>query len=228
MIMTPSPVLAAYNHPSPHTSPHLLPKTSNPNSGSSTPINITTPRSYARPPPIRPYQSALCSRGWASGRGSNGHGRAVKEMKVDPKAFGELVAVLVKERVEKGLAVEGEKVELIVDYPVWSPGSFQGESAATSLSRHVQTRNYLVLTRLDLSTLHALRDTTLTHVHALLSYLSTTHKISASYRLLARSTSSAPTPGTSPTHPIPNNQFNQVGVVSDSLQSRRHRPLLIR
>jgi len=42
----------------------------------------------------------------------------------------------------------------------------------------------------DLSTLHALRDTTLAHTHSLLSYLLTEHQIPASYRLLPRSATS--------------------------------------
>lgn len=56
----------------------------------------------------------------------------------------------------------------------------------------------LVLTSLvDLSTLHALRDTTLCHTHALLAYLLREHSIPASYRLLARSaigSGSSPSP----------------------------------
>jgi hypothetical protein len=43
-----------------------------------------------------------------------------------------------------------------------------------------------------LSTLHALRDTTLSHTHSLLAYLLRTHSIPATYRLLARSTAAAP------------------------------------
>lgn len=39
----------------------------------------------------------------------------------------------------------------------------------------------------DLSTLHALRDTTLSHTHSLLAHLMTRHGITATYRLLARS-----------------------------------------
>lgn len=44
----------------------------------------------------------------------------------------------------------------------------------------------------DLSTLHALRDTTLSHTHSLLAYLMTTHSIPASYRLLPRSAINGP------------------------------------
>lgn len=40
----------------------------------------------------------------------------------------------------------------------------------------------------DLSTLHALRDTTLAHTHSLLGYLHRSHSLASSYRLLARST----------------------------------------
>lgn len=59
---------------------------------------------------------------------------------------------------------EKERAELIVDIPVWSPGCFS-----------------------DLSTLHALRDTTLAHTHALLGYMLQTHTIAGTYRLLTRS-----------------------------------------
>ena len=59
---------------------------------------------------------------------------------------------------------EKERAELIVDIPVWSPGCFS-----------------------DLSTLHALRDTTLAHTHALLGYMLETHTIAGTYRLLTRS-----------------------------------------
>jgi hypothetical protein len=45
-----------------------------------------------------------------------------------------------------------------------------------------------MLTVSDLSTLHALRDTTLAHTHSLLSYLQRNHSLASSYRLLARST----------------------------------------
>lgn len=41
---------------------------------------------------------------------------------------------------------------------------------------------------LDLSTLHALRDTTLSHTHSLLTFLQREHSLASSYRLLARST----------------------------------------
>ncbi|ODN92818.1 hypothetical protein L198_05614 [Cryptococcus wingfieldii CBS 7118] len=72
---------------------------------------------------------------------------------------------------------ENERAELIVDYPVWSPGCFQ-----------------------DLSTLHTLRDKTLAHTHSLLSHLLNTHSTTTTYRLLARS---ATPPKPSSTRPSP-------------------------
>ncbi|TYJ53994.1 hypothetical protein B9479_005328 [Cryptococcus floricola] len=72
---------------------------------------------------------------------------------------------------------ENERAELIVDYPVWSPGCFQ-----------------------DLSTLHTLRDKTLAHTHSLLSHLLNTHSTPTTYRLLARS---ATPPKPSSTRPSP-------------------------
>ncbi|ODN78966.1 hypothetical protein, variant [Cryptococcus amylolentus CBS 6039] len=72
---------------------------------------------------------------------------------------------------------ENERAELIVDYPVWSPGCFQ-----------------------DLSTLHTLRDKTLAHTHSLLSHLLNTHSTPTTYRLLARSATS---PKPSSTRPSP-------------------------
>lgn len=137
----------------------------------------SAPRSYARAPPIRPYASPSLRRTNA------------KDAEGDTKKFGELVAQLVEDRsrrhrkgddlqmdgIEEGVkqgaegslsgSWEKERAELIVDVPVWSPGCFQ-----------------------DLSTLHALRDTTLAHTHSLLAYLQKTHSLASSYRLLARST----------------------------------------
>ncbi|ORY35415.1 hypothetical protein BCR39DRAFT_555567 [Naematelia encephala] len=181
--MTSSPVLIS-SHPhtpmknSPNASPHL--KASK--SGNMTPLSLSpssTPRSFARAPPARPYQSALCARGCVPGLAPEG----------DTKAFADRVCGIVHGRSSKvagpsasasgrkslGGSLEAERAELIVDYPAWSPGSFQ-----------------------DLSTLHALRDTTLSHAHSVLSYLQSTHNIPASYRLLARSASAVPTPGSSP------------------------------
>lgn len=102
---------------------------------------------------------------------------------------------------------ETERAELIVDIPVWSPGCFQGKWARRDRPRfeieieiEVEVIAALVLTLtslLDLSTLHALRDTTLCHTHALLAYLLREHSIPASYRLLARSaigSGSSPSP----------------------------------
>lgn len=72
---------------------------------------------------------------------------------------------------------EAERADLIVDYPVWSPGCFQ-----------------------DLSTLQSLREKTLSHIHLLLSHLQNVHNIHATYRLLARSAVSFPTTNPSPFH----------------------------
>lgn len=58
---------------------------------------------------------------------------------------------------------ERNVLEFVVDVPVWSQGCFA-----------------------DLSTLHALRDTTLSHTHALVAHLNDEFAIQSSYRLLAR------------------------------------------
>lgn len=146
-------------------------------------------RSYARQPERRPYQSNLVS------RATTAQQRFAKPVEGDTKLFGEMVAELVNVRhrkarqgalveeeeeagskagtpVRKGKSLGGslagswedERAELIVDVPVWSPGCFT-----------------------DLSTLHALRDTTLSHTHSLLGYLLSNHSIPTTYRLLARS-----------------------------------------
>lgn len=70
---------------------------------------------------------------------------------------------------------EAERADLIVDYPVWSPGCFQ-----------------------DLSTLQSLREKTLSHIHLLLSHLQNAHHIHATYRLLARSAVACPVSNPSP------------------------------
>ncbi|WVQ82038.1 hypothetical protein IAT38_004166 [Cryptococcus sp. DSM 104549] len=164
-------------------------------------------RSFARQPQARPYQSPLLARQMA--------GKA-RQMDPDTKRFAELVVGMMGDRLaragagaghnEKGLVEmienvklegavdvkqtrpavprkaslagswEAEKAELIVDIPVWSPGCFQ-----------------------DLSTLHTLRDKTLSHTHALLAHLLNTHSTPATYRLLARS-AVAPGPTSSPFH----------------------------
>ncbi|RSH88603.1 hypothetical protein EHS25_002830 [Saitozyma podzolica] len=160
-----------------------------PGSGLSCPGGAS--RSYARAPTQRPYQSPLVA------RGATLLGNALRDVDGDTKKFGDLVANLVERRAlltrggdalahvderigarsaggSLGGSWETERAELIVDIPVWSPGCFQ-----------------------DLSTLHALRDTTLCHTHALLAYLLREHSIPASYRLLARSaigSGSSPSP----------------------------------
>ncbi|BEI93804.1 uncharacterized protein CcaverHIS019_0602630 [Cutaneotrichosporon cavernicola] len=58
---------------------------------------------------------------------------------------------------------ERDALEFVVDVPVWSLGSFS-----------------------DLSTMHALRDTTLAHVHTLIGHLADAHALTATYRILAR------------------------------------------
>lgn len=160
-------------------------------------------RSYARPPPVRPYGSPMANRV----RGGNADPQG------DTKKFGDLVATMVEERTRmsrKGGNDQGqreddaggrltksvggslagswekERAELIVDVPVWSPGCFQGTSV--SLSTLLHPYRIPVLIRTDLSTLHALRDTTLAHTHSLLGYLQRSHSLASSYRLLARST----------------------------------------
>ncbi|WWC63124.1 uncharacterized protein I303_105724 [Kwoniella dejecticola CBS 10117] len=216
MIMTSSPILtpscrSIAHTPSPSSSPKLRPVAStmikptptstgtsasaasqNPFATSNgVPITASSlpTRSYVRGPQARPYAAT----------------KTPKNVDGDTKKFAELVATMVTqlgqqrrkgeliEMIENvnlssspsgkpqtgSLAVpkrnrsvagslagswEVERAELIVDIPVWSPGCFQ-----------------------DLSTLHALRDTTLSHTHALLSHLSSTHNTPATYRLLARS-----------------------------------------
>lgn len=104
----------------------------------------SSPRSYARAPPVRPYGSPLLGRSKVN----------AKEPQGDTKAFGELVAHMVEERtrmsrrgtVEEAVqqqeeargaksvggslsgSLEKDRAELIVDVPVWSPGCFQGTS----------------------------------------------------------------------------------------------------
>ncbi|WVW85804.1 hypothetical protein I302_107842 [Kwoniella bestiolae CBS 10118] len=215
MIMTSSPILtpscrSIAHTPSPSSSPKLRPVPSTmvkPTSSNSAPQQIPSPlptsgsgisstslptRSYVRGPQARPYNAAP---------------KNPKPVDGDTKRFAELVASMVSQRenekrkteliemVEnvnlsssaeenrmgvtnrlnvpkrnKSVAMgmvgswEVERAELIVDIPVWSPGCFQ-----------------------DLSTLHALRDTTLSHTHSLLSHLLNAHNTPATYRLLARS-----------------------------------------
>lgn len=203
--MTSSPMLdhAPHSHshftstPPSGNSPSLRAKTS----GNITPLSLgqqypqpqPQTRSYARPPPVRPYGSPMANKA----RGG------CADPKGDTKKFGDLVATMVEDRTRRGRkgrqdqeqeeegegqgqgereddaggrltksvggslagSWEKERAELIVDVPVWSPGCFQ-----------------------DLSTLHALRDTTLAHTHSLLGYLHRSHSLASSYRLLARST----------------------------------------
>lgn len=92
---------------------------------------------------------------------------------------------------------EAERADLIVDYPVWSPGCFQG----TLRFSHASDSEYsLTRQRTDLSTLQSLREKTLSHIHLLLSHLQNVHNIHATYRLLARSAVSFPTTNPSPFH----------------------------
>ncbi|WVQ99862.1 hypothetical protein IAU59_007005 [Kwoniella sp. CBS 9459] len=217
MIMTSSPVLTPHTRsiahtPSPSSSPKLVPiastmaKQSSSSSTSSNlpPLNMSTSaavplslptRSFVRGPQARPYASYS--------RPSMGGKNARDVIDGDSKRFAELVAGMVNRRSDEkrkgelvemienvkldersshpnginapkrtrsvvgslgGGSWEAERLELIVDIPVWSPGCFQ-----------------------DLSTLHALRDTTLSHTHALLGHLLNAHTVLASYRLLARS-----------------------------------------
>ncbi|WWC71725.1 uncharacterized protein I206_105683 [Kwoniella pini CBS 10737] len=215
MIMTSSPILtpscrSIAHTPSPSSSPQLRPvastmikPTSNTSSSSSAPSqnpfstsNGTTitasslpTRSFVRGPQARPYLAT----------------KTPKTVEGDTRKFADLVSKMVNQfdqqkRKEELIEMienvnlssspkpilggslnvpkrnksigggslagswEVERAELIVDIPVWSPGCFQ-----------------------DLSTLHALRDTTLSHTHALLSHLLNVHNTPATYRLLARS-----------------------------------------
>lgn len=92
---------------------------------------------------------------------------------------------------------EAERADLIVDYPVWSPGCFQG----TLRFSHASDSEYsLTHQRIDLSTLQSLREKTLSHIHLLLSHLQNVHHIHATYRLLARSAVSFRTTNPSPFH----------------------------
>lgn len=87
-----------------------------------------------------------------------------------------------------------------------------------------------------MSTLHALRDTTLTHTHSLLAYLLRTHSIPASYRLLARSSTSqssgwgcirlAPSAITSPASPK-SELRPQVRRSSDVTEKYKKPPIVV-
>ncbi|ORX38641.1 hypothetical protein BD324DRAFT_649990 [Kockovaella imperatae] len=211
--MTPS---STYNSSAPSTS----------NSNGYDPSRLTPPaspqmissRSFARAPPVRPYQSPLLS------RSTTGGGKPLKPVEGDTRAFAEQVVHLFRQRTDhsrrgqseyrpeprddqgrkrQGRSLggslsdtwDGEKVEFIVDIPVWSPGSFQ-----------------------DLSTLHALRDTTLSHTHTLIAYLQSVHSLPASYRLLARSAAPSSVPGSPravptsrPVSPAPTHTHLTVG-----------------
>ena len=183
----------------------------------STPGSPNQTRSYARAPTVRPYQSAIGSRqGHGRGRQCpiQGDTKAFADMVVEivvdrsrRARMGKLPEMLenvqqqgggdvaaaggggTDNALRKGRSCGGslsgswemEKAELLVDIPVWSPGCFQGQY------RIVNGLKDLLMLGLDLSTLHALRDTTLSHTHSLLSYLMSNHSIPASYRLLARS-----------------------------------------
>ncbi|OCF38764.1 hypothetical protein I317_07445 [Kwoniella heveanensis CBS 569] len=214
-ILTPHTRSIAHT-PSPNSSPKLVPiastmaKQASSSTSSSTgsnlpPLNMSTSaavplslptRSFVRGPQARPYASYA--------KPSMGGKNARDVIDGDSKRFAEIVAGMVSRRANEkrkgelvemienvklddesvsspkginapkrtrsvagslgGSSWEAERLELIVDIPVWSPGCFQ-----------------------DLSTLHALRDTTLSHTHALLGHLLNTHTVLASYRLLARS-----------------------------------------
>ncbi|KAK8854920.1 hypothetical protein IAR55_003659 [Kwoniella newhampshirensis] len=227
MIMTSSPLLTPHSRsithtPSPGSSPKLRPvastmakqQSSLPIGAGALPVSATSAsssgmstslpsRSFVRGPQARPYLSPLCSRGLSAKGG--------KELDGDTRRFAEIVKRVVDDRAEdkrkgdliemienvhleeghlpapprRGRSVAGsvagswetERAELIVDIPVWSPGCFQ-----------------------DLSTLHALRDTTLSHTHSLLGYLLNAHSVPATYRLLARSAVTPPGGKVSPFH----------------------------
>jgi len=65
-----------------------------------------------------------------------------------------------------------------------------GVRDASRVSKHLYQTQTILMRATDLSTLHALRETTLIHTHSLLAYLLKSHSIPASYRLLARSSTS--------------------------------------
>ncbi|KAL7423480.1 hypothetical protein Q5752_001060 [Cryptotrichosporon argae] len=92
--------------------------------------------------------------------------RALKESAETDKFAAHVAHTLARRAAARELAHANPhapaKAELIVDIPVWNPGCFT-----------------------DLSTLHALRDTTLAHTHAIIGHLAA-HAQHASYRLLAR------------------------------------------
>lgn len=90
---------------------------------------------------------------------------------------------------------EAERADLIVDYPVWSPGCFQGK---LQFRRAPDPEHSLTHHRTDLSTLQSLREKTLSHIHLLLSHLQNAHHIHATYRLLARSAVACPVSNPSP------------------------------
>jgi hypothetical protein len=154
----------------------------------------------------------------------------VKDVKGDTKEFAEKLVHLVEER-RRGVRVgnggggarsvvgswEVERVELIVDIPVWSPGCFQGTQSFTPF---FQTDEKLAV---DLSTLHSLRDTTLSHTHNLLTYLLKIHSLPASYRLLARSATSNLT--SHPSCPAPGWGCIRLSPPSKSTPSTPHREL---
>ncbi|WWC90860.1 uncharacterized protein L201_005797 [Kwoniella dendrophila CBS 6074] len=217
MIMTSSPILtpscrSIAHTPSPSSSPKLRPVAStmvhqSPSTSTQMPISSSS----SLPPSGGVSSSSLPTRSYVRGPQARPYGpHAVKNQRQvdgDTKRFAELVSSMVNQRdqekrkgeliemienvnihenqqspsqsgrlnvpkrhqsVAAGSNLSGswevERAELIVDIPVWSPGCFQ-----------------------DLSTLHALRDTTLSHTHALLSHLLNAHSTPATYRLLARS-----------------------------------------
>ncbi|WVN90169.1 uncharacterized protein L203_105405 [Cryptococcus depauperatus CBS 7841] len=236
MMMT-SPMIAPHTRsishtPSPSASPKLVPVASTiaPLSAPAVPYpamggSVPT-RSFVRGPQQRPYGSPMQIKreldvetrrfadmlaGVVSARQRRSPGR--RDVKKDEKGLIEMVenvsatgsrnveASLLRGRRSSGLAAgswEADMAELIVDYPVWSPECFQ-----------------------DLSTLHALRDKTLLHTHALLSYLSNTRSVHATYRLLARSAVAPPGPNSSPSHhgwgcirltPSPKDNYGRAGA----------------
>ncbi|WWD02483.1 hypothetical protein V865_000523 [Kwoniella europaea PYCC6329] len=211
MIMTSSPILtpscrSIAHTPSPSSSPKLTPVPS------TMAKPIPTPSAFSTSSGVPITSSSLPTRSFVRGPQARPYNALPKNPKAvdgDTKRFAEIVASMVTQRenekrkseliemVEnvnlsssqedsrsigsnvkrmnipkrnKSIAMgmvgswEVEAAELIVDIPVWSPGCFQ-----------------------DLSTLHALRDTTLSHTHALLNHLLNAHSTPATYRLLARS-----------------------------------------
>ncbi|CAK9779593.1 unnamed protein product [Cutaneotrichosporon oleaginosum] len=130
----------------------------------------------ASPPSLdeRPSRPSRYERPYCSPRLARSRSRPRPESVNAPtREFAAAVADIARERknrmVTMGLSPHSpggrdrDAIEFVVDVPVWSLGCFS-----------------------DLSTMHALRDTTLAHVHTLIGHLADAHALTATYRILAR------------------------------------------